>query len=479
MLDMKLQSAHMRWMGAEKDDRVCREVPPIETSELQSAILFGVEGSVPNTGILRTHLAREGRLAKQCALELVRRTAALLRRLPNVVPLSPPLLLIGDLHGQFYDLLNLFDQAGQPAEGRRYLFLGDYVDRGMFGCETVFYLFALKLAFPEQVTLLRGNHESREITEFFNFEQEAFVKYDEEVYVAIMDAFDALPLAALVDTPSYGRYLCLHGGIGPSLTSLADIDTVNRFQEPPESGPFCDLLWSDPIDKEEYPQMTDEAFDTFDFLSNDARGVGWIFGKTALRRFLDANGLTCLVRAHEVQQHGYAEHRFGDRERAAPYCVTVFSAPNYCDMYENRGGIMEFGADGYQFHQTAWVSHPYWLPDFMNAFSFSLPYVADNTKNIVFNLLMSMLECAATDDEGDDDDAPVWASIQAKLAAARDCIPAQDSIRNQRVAMVLPKLKFGGENTFKQARALDKQNEKRPPRKHIPGMLRRAKSARW
>lgn len=471
---MKTHMAHMRWMGA-VDDRVCKDVPPIEMNRLTSAILFGVDDK-PSVHVLRNHLFREGRLTEECALDLVRRVTEVFRQEPNIVPLKPPVLVIGDLHGQFYDLLNLFECAGNLADGKQYLFLGDYVDRGMFGCETVFYLFALKLLFRESLTLLRGNHESREITEFFNFQQECLTKYSDAVYDAIMKAFDALPLAALIETESYGRFLCLHGGLGPSLNTLADIEGVRRFQEPPETGPFCDLLWSDPIDIDEYPHMSDAEYNTFDFLANDARGVGWIFGRTALNRFLTDNKLECLIRAHEVQQHGYMEHRFGDRSRKNPYCITVFSAPNYCDMYENRAGILEFKeTGGYQFHQTAWVSHPYWLPDFMHAFSFSLPYVAENLKSIVGSLLMSMLDNASTDEENDDDD-PVWASIQDKLSSMRAALISSESIRAQQVAKVtIPKL---GENHFKDARALDRQNERRPPRKHVFA-LRRAKSAKW
>ena len=230
------------------------------------------------------------------------------------------------MHGQYYDLLNLFEEIGDPSE-RNYLFLGDYVDRGMFGVECVFLLFAYKILYPDRFFLLRGNHESREITEYFNFQEECFVKYNEEVYDAIMDAFDCLPLAAIVTT-SYGRFLCTHGGLGPGLSTIEDIDKCDRFQEPPESGPFCDLLWSDPIDFEEYPHMSEKEFNTFDFLPNDARGVGWIYGKTALKKFLKRNDLVCLVRAHEVQQYGYTEHRFGE-SMEVPLAITVFSAPNY------------------------------------------------------------------------------------------------------------------------------------------------------
>lgn len=476
MQDVFTHSAVLRWHGADKDRRT--SVPPLETSQLTSAILFGLDGK-PACSVLKNHLFREGRLSTECALELVSRATAVFQAEPNVLRVKPPYLVIGDLHGQFYDLINLFESAGQLADGKRFLFLGDYVDRGMFGCETVFYLFALKLLFKDSLLLLRGNHESREITEYFNFQEECEKKYDLEVYNAIMRAFDALPLSCHIET-DYGNFLCVHGGLGPSLKTIADIEGVNRFTEPPESGPFCDLLWSDPIDIDEYPQMSDADYETFDFLPNDARGVGWIFGKTALATFLAVNNLECLVRAHEVQQHGYMEHRFGDRGRKHPYCVTVFSAPNYCDMYENRGGIMEFGLDKYSFSQTAWVSHPYWLPDFMNAFDFSLPYVAENTKTIVSTILMNMI--GSDPAEEDDPDDPVWKSIQEKFSAARAALESAEALRTQRVAIVLPKLMDGGADHFEEARKIDRITDVRRPKRDKPihpRLSRKSVSVRW
>eukprot|EP00010_Vexillifera_abyssalis_P006265 CAMPEP_0201545192 /NCGR_PEP_ID=MMETSP0173_2-20130828/1730_1 /ASSEMBLY_ACC=CAM_ASM_000268 /TAXON_ID=218659 /ORGANISM="Vexillifera sp., Strain DIVA3 564/2" /LENGTH=486 /DNA_ID=CAMNT_0047953525 /DNA_START=150 /DNA_END=1610 /DNA_ORIENTATION=+ len=486
MLDMKLQIGHLRWMGAEKD-RVMKDVPAVETTELSSNILFGKGKEEPAVHLLTKHLHREGRLEVNCALQLIETAAKVLRDEPNVLELKSELRVVGDIHGQFYDLLNLFDVVGDP-KSTQYLFLGDYVDRGMFGVETVFVLFAYKILYRDSFHLLRGNHESREITDYFNFQEECYVKYNQEVYDAIMNAFDCLPIAALVDT-NYGKFLCTHGGLGPGIKTIDDIRQCNRFQEPPETGVFCDLLWSDPIDIEEFPHMTDHEYNTFDFLPNNARGVGWIYGRAALEKFLSQNSLNTLVRAHEVQQYGYTEHRFGNMDREFPLAITVFSAPNYCDMYENRGGVMIFGKDKYRFEQTAWVDHPYWLPDFMNAFSFSLPYVADNCATIVFHLLMNVLSShpsgsfsgSSSDDSSDSDDDQVWSSIKAKFESARKQLPQIEEMRKQRAAMVLPQiplLKDGDKISFKEIRKFDRKNESRPPRKHL-AKLRRAKSAHW
>ena len=129
------------------------------------------------------------------------------------------------------------------------LFLGDYVDRGAYSIEVCIFLYALKINFPTEITLLRGNHESRAMTENFTFRSEVLEKYnsDESIYDLFMESFDAMPLAAEVN----GDYLCMHGGISPELMTVSDIDKINRFIEPPLSGFLCDLLWSDPCgDKE-------------------------------------------------------------------------------------------------------------------------------------------------------------------------------------------------------------------------------------
>ena len=153
-------------------------------------------------------------------------------------------------------------------------------------------------------------------------------------------------------------------------------------------------------------------------------------------------------------------------------------------MYENRAGIMNFAQDKYSFDQVRWVDHPYWLPDFMNAFDFSLPYVADNVSNIVLNMLLTVLHSVDSSDESvesDEDDDEVWRSIQAKLRAAKELLPKSDALR-KRTKMLLPELptfdSADPNDKFKQIRNFDRKNERRPPRRHI-ATLRRAQSAKW
>lgn len=148
----------------------------------------------------------------------------MLKSEPNLAQIDEPICVVGDLHGQYYDLLNMISKAGEPGT-LNYLFLGDYVDRGVLGIEVVLLLFAIKLNEPKSVVLLRGNHESRNMTESFTFREEVLERYDVEVYDMFMDVFDALPIAALVAK----KYLAMHGGISQELNRIEQINQLNRF----------------------------------------------------------------------------------------------------------------------------------------------------------------------------------------------------------------------------------------------------------
>ena len=166
----------------------------------------------------------------------------ILKKEANLVKVDEPVCIVGDTHGQYYDLCHMLDQVGSP-EDTNFLFLGDYVDRGIFGTEVMLLLLSLKICFPKKVFLLRGNHESRSMTENFTFRQEVIERYDEQTYSFFLDVFDALPLACIVDN----KYLAMHGGISPEIQKLEEINRIDRFQEVPLSGSFCDLLWADPM----------------------------------------------------------------------------------------------------------------------------------------------------------------------------------------------------------------------------------------
>lgn len=160
----------------------------------------------------------------------------------NVHRISSPITICGDIHGQFYDLMKLFKVGGEPP-ATNYIFLGDFVDRGHFSVETWLLLLALKVRYPDKMMLIRGNHESRQITQVYGFYDECIRKYSNaNVWRYCTEVFDYLALGALIDD----KVFCVHGGLSPSLSSLDEIRAIDRKQEVPHDGAMCDLLWSDP-----------------------------------------------------------------------------------------------------------------------------------------------------------------------------------------------------------------------------------------
>ncbi|CAI9768032.1 unnamed protein product [Fraxinus pennsylvanica] len=223
----------------------------------------------------------------------------------NVQPVKCPVTVCGDIHGQFYDLIELF-RIGGNAPDTNYLFMGDYVDRGYYSVETVTLLVALKVRYRDRITILRGNHESRQITQVYGFYDECLRKYgNANVWKYFTDLFDYLPLTALIES----QVFCLHGGLSPSLDTLDNIRALERIQEVPHEGPMCDLLWSDPDDRCGW--------------GISPRGAGYTFGQDIAAQFNHINGLTLISRAHQLVMDGFN----WCQEKNV---VTVFSAPNYC-----------------------------------------------------------------------------------------------------------------------------------------------------
>ncbi|EGZ24191.1 hypothetical protein PHYSODRAFT_344642 [Phytophthora sojae] len=275
------------------------------------------------------------------ALELVRRATTLMSLEQNVISIRAPYTLVGDLHGQFQDLLELFRVHGSPAVDNPFLFLGDYVDRGVSSCEIILLLLAFKVAFPESVHLLRGNHECRSLSTFYGFRAECLKKYGPVVYNRMIKCFESMSLAARLETV-HGTFLAVHGGLSPDIALVEDINLqVNRFMEPEPNGALCDLLWSDPAKGEAQEQ---------EWAPNGMRGCSFTFNEHACREFLERNNLLAIVRAHELEEDGYKEHFRHESDRteedeegklALPAVVTVFSAPEYCNTNHNVGATLK------------------------------------------------------------------------------------------------------------------------------------------
>ena len=248
-------------------------------------------------------------------LWLIREAQQIFSDQPILLELSAPVKICGDIHGQYYDLLRLFECGGYPPSSN-YLFMGDYVDRGKQNLETICLLLAYKIKYPYNFFILRGNHESDSINRIYGFYEECKRRHSIRLWKAFSDCFNYMPIAAVVE----GKILCMHGGLSPELIKIQQIKDIKRPLSVPDNGIVCDLLWSD-------PERSIKGWG-----SND-RGVSYTFGDDIVRIFLENQGLDLIARAHQVVEDGY--EFFGNRG-----LVTVFSAPNYCDEFDNSSAIL-------------------------------------------------------------------------------------------------------------------------------------------
>lgn len=253
------------------------------------------------------------------------------------VPEGVQLTVCGDTHGQYFDLMELFRLNGTPSESHYYLFNGDFVDRGSWSTEIALLLYANKWLRPNCFFINRGNHETDDMNRAYGFEGECKAKYNERVFKLFSESFSALPLATLVGE----KYFVLHGGLfSDDSVTLDDIRKLDRHKQrqPGQSGLMMEMLWTDP--------QTEPG------RGPSKRGVGMQFGPDVTKRFCENNGLEAIIRSHEVRMDGYEEEHDGK-------CITVFSAPKYCDMTENRGAYINIGPDyKLKFCQFDAVPHP-------------------------------------------------------------------------------------------------------------------------
>jgi diadenosine tetraphosphatase ApaH/serine/threonine PP2A family protein phosphatase len=258
----------------------------------------------------------------------------ILVREDNAVQVRSPVTICGDIHGQYEDLLELFRTAGYDPlnpDDQRFIFMGDYVDRGKYSLNTVLLLSILKIQHPDRIFLLRGNHESRAVTQQYGFHNEIMLNYGHAgLHQKCMEAFDLMPVAALTD----GDVVSLHGGLSPELVFVEDILQFKRLIEIPEKGLLADLTWSDP---DENGSVT---------WRRNIRGAGFIFGREPTLRFNHLNRLKFITRSHQVVRDGFKWY-YTDNDDKLPQgpLVNVWSAPRYAGRDENIASIMRLRYD--------------------------------------------------------------------------------------------------------------------------------------
>ena len=241
----------------------------------------------------------------------------ILQKEPTILSLTPPITLVGDIHGQFQDLLEIFYQQGYPKDGISFVFIGDFVDRGLNSVEVFLLLLIFKIQYPTQVFLTRGNHESHIITQQYGFYDEILRKFGNSiVWQYFIEVFDVIPLGGIINSKIY----CLHGGLSPSSKNIDEIKKVERFMDIPRMGLMCDMLWSDPEDRNGW--------------AVNSRGAGYTWGLDVSEEFLYLNNLKFVARAHQLVMRGY---NWCHNQQV----LSIFSAPNYCYRCGNEAAIIE------------------------------------------------------------------------------------------------------------------------------------------
>ncbi|KAJ3213777.1 Serine/threonine-protein phosphatase 5 [Dinochytrium kinnereticum] len=288
---------------------------------------------------LLSHMEAQKKLHKKYLYTILLAAKEMFDNAPTIVDIDVPegskLTVCGDIHGQYYDLLNIFKRNGYPSPTNMYLFNGDFVDRGSFSLECILTLLTYKVLYPSAMYLSRGNHETDDMNKVYGFEGEVKSKFSDLTFKLFSEIFNAVPLGNLIGN----KILVIHGGLfSKDGVTIEEIRKINRFRQPGSEGLMCELLWSDPQDSMGR--------------SRSKRGVGIQFGPDVTEEFCKTNGLDCIIRSHEVKQDGYEVAHNGK-------CITIFSAPNYCDSVGNKGAYIEIGPDlKLKYQQFSAVKHP-------------------------------------------------------------------------------------------------------------------------
>eukprot|EP00835_Amoeboradix_gromovi_P002392 NODE_135_length_18075_cov_0.518413.p5 type:complete len:342 gc:universal NODE_135_length_18075_cov_0.518413:14229-13204(-) len=254
-------------------------------------------------------------IKKAQIMRIIQESLLVIKGEPALIKIEGDCVIISDIHGQFHDLFVIFNKHGYPPN-QKYLFLGDYVDRGYQSLETILMLLCFKILYPKHIYLLRGNHEAASVNRIYGFYDECKRKCSVGIWKTFVDFFNHLPIAGVLND----KIFAVHGGISPELKTLNQINNIFRPCDIPDKGLLCDLLWSDPTEK-------------LDDFGENERGVSVCWGKNSIIEFLDANNLDLIVRGHLVIEDGYLFH-------SCKRAITLFSAPNYCGEFDNVGATM-------------------------------------------------------------------------------------------------------------------------------------------
>lgn len=331
----------------------CHRIPELAILDQKKKIL--------DLNVVKMHFFNQGRLTDLQINKILNDSSDILRKETNLLNINTSCYILGDIHGQFYDLIAVLDQFDFSKDCL--VFLGDYVDRGSFSVEVYLYLMLLKTHYPNSIYVLRGNHESKKMTTFFTFKSECLHKYNLEVYLKFIESFKTLPIAAIIQKSAF----CCHGGISPLLKNVYDLNNLNRFCEIEYNGLFCDIFWSDP-----HPEYDYRSEDNWVY--NPTRKCSVYFSYKNVVNFLQKNNLHLIIRGHEVQEDGY---KLFKEYKGMPSLITLFSAPKYCDVYKNKGAIIEFDQKIVSIKQFEAVPHPYVLNGFLDGINWSLPFISE------------------------------------------------------------------------------------------------------